>query len=210
MEAILHALVAIGKKGTFRDLAEIESLRTHRAVLRLAGEHSSVLVDYARDLTLDDRVAFIKAIAMLEESVGGLGSVSSVARLLPLVPDPKRMLFGWVLRNHSRYYYGHGARSIDEYDRQIKRIAERRAERAVLETQRQLSAKQRIAENATKKLFNAVRRGDVNAVRALLAKGADITTLGPDGATPLELASKIGEPHMIDMLTQEATKNRAS
>lgn len=208
MEAILQALLRIGREEAFGDLAEITSLRTHDSVLRLADEHRSAVVAFARELPPEDRIAFIKAIAMLEDSVGGLGSVSNLELLLPLAPDPERTLFDWVLRNYRSYYYGHGARSIEEYDRNLERKAEHRAERAALETQRQTSAKRRIAEESTKKLFNAVRRGDVNAVRALLAKGADLRASGPDGATPLELATVKGETRMIELLTGEATKAR--
>ncbi len=37
-------------------------------------------------------------------------------------------------------------------------------------------------------MFGAVRRGDLDAVRALVEQGADLTATDDEGRTPLELA----------------------
>lgn len=44
------------------------------------------------------------------------------------------------------------------------------------------------AEDATRKLPNAVRRGDLWAVKTLIARGADHNVRGSDGVSMLELA----------------------
>jgi ankyrin repeat protein len=51
-------------------------------------------------------------------------------------------------------------------------------------------------------LFNAVRRKDVKAVAALLAKGADPSVCGPDGRTVMNLAVELGNVGIIEMLRE--------
>lgn len=62
------------------------------------------------------------------------------------------------------------------------------------------TAKVRRSERATLNLYNAVRRGDVKAVRALILNGADPKTRAPDGAELIELAKLIGYENIIEEL----------
>ncbi len=51
-------------------------------------------------------------------------------------------------------------------------------------------------------LVDAVRRGDVDAVRALLDGGADVDSTGPDGATALLWAVHIDQPELVGLLLE--------
>lgn len=189
LEPTFHRLLEIGRIGQYAEIAGIANL----SVLCLVDSGRDEMLDFVKNLPLDDQIAFAKSVAMLEHSVGGRGSVTSLQHLLPVVPDPDRKLLDWVLRNTKSYwYYSHGARSVEELDAIRALIAERRAEGIERDQRRQVSDKARIAAAATKNLPNAVRRGDLKAVRALIAKGADPATSAPDGSSLIAVAASLG------------------
>ena len=128
-----------------------------------------------------------------EHQVGGRGSVTHLKYLLPLVIDPDRSLLDWILRNTTSYwYYAHGTRSVKEFDAASALISKRTAERVQQDQERQLQDQRRIAGSATANLYNAVRRDDIKAVRALLRKGADAVALTPDGESLLSFSDSRG------------------
>ncbi len=49
-------------------------------------------------------------------------------------------------------------------------------------------------------LVDAVRRGDADAVRALLGSGADVNSMTPDGATALQWAVHTDQPELVELL----------
>jgi hypothetical protein len=106
-----------------------------------------------------------------------------------MLGDAEDEVLDWILRNTASYdYYAHGARSLGEYRDICSHRARRRAEAMRVEMERQAQHKTRIAARATLLLYNAVRRGDAKAVRALLAKGADPNAKAPDGTSLEALA----------------------
>ena len=50
------------------------------------------------------------------------------------------------------------------------------------------------------RLIDAVRRGDRNAVRALLRNRVDVNVAQPDGSTALLLAADRNDPELVDLL----------
>ena len=186
LDLVLEKLLQAGRTEALADIASLRELCPSMAVVQLLDRCRDKLVAYAKRLSESDRIAFIKAIAVLEHQVGGRGSVTHLERLLPLVSDPERILLDWILRNTTSYwYYAHAARSVEEYDSLKAQIASRTAERIQRDQERQARDRARIALQgpleATRKLYNAVRRGDLKAVRALLLKGADASSLTPEG-----------------------------
>lgn len=193
LEPIFRRLLEIGRTGQYAEIAGIAKVEGHSSALRLVGSDREEVLAFVKSLSLDDQTAFVKSVAMLEHSVGGCGSVTSLQHLLPVVPDPDRKLLDWVLRNTKSYwYYSHGARSVEELDAIRALIAERRAEGIERDQKRQVHDKARIAAAATKDLPNAVRRGDLKAVRALIAKEADPATSAPDGSSLIAVAASLG------------------
>ena len=186
LDLVLEKLLQAGRTEALADIASLRELCPSMAVVQLLDRCRDKLVPYAKRLSESDRIAFIKAIAVLEHQVGGRGSVTHLERLLPLVSDPERILLDWILRNTTSYwYYAHAARSVEEYDSLKAQIASRTAERIQRDQERQARDRARIALEgpleATRKQYNAVRRGDLKAVRALLLKGADALSLTPEG-----------------------------
>jgi hypothetical protein len=193
VEKLLRELVAIGRSGEFSKIPLVAELQDHSSVLRLADVHHDHLIAFAMSQPLADQIALVKSIAVVENQVGGFGSVTRLEYLLPLIPDPERKLLDWILRNTTSYsYYSFGARSIAEYDAACRRKAERAAEGIRRDEARQAQDKKRISEAATRNLYNAVRRGDLKAVRALVQQVADVNALAPDGTSLLNLARSKG------------------
>lgn len=193
LDQSLRRFVEIGRVGDFAVLADLQQFQDHRSVCSLADEHLDEVVGFARTLSDDDQIAFVKTIAMLEDGVGSLGSVTNLTRLLPLVSDPNRILLDWILRNTNSYwYYVHSARSVEQLDMENARRATRTAKRVAKDMERQAQDKTRIAETATRNLYNAVRRGDIKSVQALIEKGADVTVSAPDGSSMVSIAEAKG------------------
>ena len=206
LDGMLRDFVAIGRNESFQNLSHYPELQDHGSALRLAGVYRDKVLAFAQALSQSDRVSFIKAIAMVEERVGSFGSVTDLPRLLSLVDDPQRSLFDWVLRNSTRYYYSKGARSVSGYDLACRLDAEHRAQSIRQETERQLQDKKRVAEQATGNLYNAVRRGDLKAVRALIGKGADVTVSTPDVTSLIVLATANGHTVIAQELENAALR----
>jgi len=186
---LFEGLLSIGRSGRFEDVQSLPGAGIHAKVLRLADAHFQTIIGYVAKLNNSDRRCFIMAVAAYENTVGGLGSVTSLFRLLPLVDDPDHVVIDWILSNTQSYwYYSFGATSFDELEVYRQAHASRRAESLHREQERELLAKRRRAERATSNLYNAVRRGDIQAVTALLMNGADPNTRAPDGTTLYEFA----------------------
>lgn len=190
----LYRLVEIGRSGNFAGLTDTPKLKCHEQVCRLADISPDEVVLFAKKLSNDDCIAFIKSIAMLEHSGGrSPGSLTNLKRLLPLISDPERITLDWILRNTTSYwYYAHSARSVEQLDIENAWRAVLTAENIARDMQRQLKDKKRIAETATRNLFNAIHRGDVKAVRALISKGADVMFPAPDGLSLVAIAAAKG------------------
>jgi hypothetical protein len=60
----------------------------------------------------------------------------------------------------------------------------------------------RRSSDATRRLRNAIRRADVAAVEALLARGADARAVGGDGRTMRQLAEASGDVRILEMITR--------
>ena len=70
-------------------------------------------------------------------------------------------------------------------------VPEHSAEQVAEEHQRQLRYKAK-ADTATRNLYNAVRRGDIKGVAALLERGANAAACAPDGSPLIDLAMAKG------------------
>jgi hypothetical protein len=193
LDLVLDSLQQVGRTEAFADIGQLPDLCPNMAAVQLLDRHRDELLLYAKRLSVNDRIALIKAVAILEHQVGGRGSVTHLKHLLPLAFESERSLLDWILRNTTSYwYYSHGACSVEEYDMLKTLIARRTEERIQRDEQRQQEDRERIAAAATTKLYNAVRRGDTNAVHSLLNKGADAGSLTPDGESLLTFAESKG------------------
>ena len=204
LQEILDRLLDAGRREAFADISCLPELCPHMAIIQLLDKHRNEIVPYAQNLDANDRAALTKSVAVLENQVGGRGSVTHVQRLLPLLSDPDRRILDWILRNTKSYsYYSHDATSIEELDFIKSGIAKRNAEkseRLKIELKEQQENRERKTRTATENLFNAVRRGDIKAVQSLVAKGADVKTLAPNGMTLIEFAVSLSRTAIAEEL----------
>ena len=154
-------------------------------------------------------------------SIAGGHSGGSVSPVIPLFrafaerfPLHEPELCHWITENRKNDYepfgtWDHGnARTLAEYRSHQLWKQEDRSERIEAEIDRQKVLKgarlEREKASATQNLWNAVRRGDVNAVEALLAKGADWKSVVNDKGSLFELAQLSGNQKLIGLLKRHS------
>lgn len=184
-KATLDFCAELLRLGRIADFAGIDSLPgagDHAAVVHFADVGRLSALEYFSMLPTSDRAPFVKAVATYENTVGGIGSVTLLVDLVDVADDPQHDLYDWILRNTRSYgYYSFSARSYEEYLSERQDAAECTAANIRRDQERQARDRIRVAQQSTAKLYNAVRRGDIKAVQALLRRGADPATHTPDG-----------------------------
>ena len=156
-------------------------------------------------ISISDQESFVKAVALYEETVGGLGSVSFLHRIFETIDDPRHDLFDWVVNNTSSYdYYSGGAKSFAELQTIKRGYAARKAEKKKGERERERTAKHLRAERAEHNIIKAIQRGDIKAVEALLLKGVSPNMLTEDGVSLAQLAESIGQIEIAKQLRDQA------
>jgi hypothetical protein len=199
--AIVQALVTYGRDENYSAIASIPGAGVHAQVLRFSDSLRRSGLDQIEALSPSDRVAFVKALAVFEHAVGGLGSVTALERVLPLVADEDHAVLNWILsKTRSYWYYSNGATSYAELQVSRSEHARRREVNEAREAEREREAKARKAEKASANLFNAVRRGDLKAVQALLQKGASPKGCTPDGIPLMKYAEENGRSAVVELL----------
>ena len=147
-------------------------------------------------LPLEDRIALAKALAVYEDSVGGIGSVTAVQHVMRLFGDSVEQgyeTFRWITENtRSLWYYADRATDFIEPAVVASRRAAVQADKEKRNFELAAAARGRRAERATQNLYNAVRRGDIKAVQALLATGASPTASTPTGESLISFARAAG------------------
>jgi hypothetical protein len=159
----------------------------------------------AQSQPADDLEALIHALTVAESSLDGwrAGSVSPAIWTFSVFarrPERAGDLADWVLARTDNHYLpfgssNFGARSRDELARRRREDAEWRE--AIQRAEIERATSKRRAAKATHDLANAVRRGDLKAVDALLSKGADPRVCALDGASMLDLARHSGREAVI-------------
>ena len=117
-------------------------------------------------------------------------------------PDRDAELVAWVRENITNEwarlsFHGREAESYAEYS---ARRADWHEEKKGQEAYRQEAKARRLAEHATSQLYKCVLRGDVAAVKSMLAKGADVDAVVAEHG-PLEaMARANGRIKMVEYL----------
>lgn len=175
----------------------------HRLVL----EHVFALrplLSEVSTLPHEDQVSFIKSLALYEQTVGGIGSPTLLFHALPIVSDPNHEIFDWVLTNTTSYnHYARGAKSfaeLEHFESLSRALSARTLER---ERQRVVDAATRRADKASSNLFNAIRRGDIKAVSALLNQGASPQATDASGLTAAAYADQLGRADIAELLLNQ-------
>lgn len=203
-------LLRLGRAQDFAAISRLPGAGIHAHVARLADLGRNAVSDFFHSLLLEDRPPFLMALAVYEDSVNGLGSVTLLRDLLPEVDDPDHALFDWILRNtRSYWYFSHSAHSYADYVRESNYRAEKAAANVHRDLIRQGQDRARISHLSTLKLYNAVCRGDLGAVKALLKRGADPHKTAPDGEPLIALALRVNRPDIVAALQDGAQAENA-
>lgn len=177
--------------------------------------------EVARGLSVTELELLIRGLILYNCARPGSsgGSVSPVIALYHEYggrrPAGERKLVEWIFAHRRSDYepfgtmFDEGARTMDEfYARSFARHARGQQRRAAQNLRDEEARALRIsleASEATRRLANAVRRGDEKAVVALLAKGADPTAaLGGDSLVQHALAN--GRERMAALLRERGIK----
>lgn len=201
--AIIESLVTAGRAEDYAAVAAIPGAGVHAQVLRFSDSLRRDGLAQVKALLVLDRAAFVKALAVYENTVGGLGSVTALERVLPLIQDEDHVILNWILSTTQSYwYYSNGARSFAELQTIKAAHAERRAQNEKREAERARLAKARKVDQASTNLFNAIRRGDTKAVEALLRQGAAPQGVTPDGIPLVRYAEENNRTAIAELLRQ--------
>ena len=207
---ILLQLLDCGVRADFEAIRGLPGSGVHREVCRLASSDLCLKHEFFVHLMPDQQIALLKAVAFFEHTVGGVGSVTLLERLVPLKGlspnDPCRKAYAWILTNTDSYrYYSGDTKSLNGYESWPSwkfRIAQENERRDAM---RQAEDRKRIAIKATGNLYNAVRRGDLKAVVALVGRGADRKCLCPDGSSIVEFARHNGRLDITAFLEEDVS-----
>lgn len=198
--AFLNLLISAGHKEDAAELRKLRGWAKPPVVRKFSASVRKSLTQIA-PLSRDDRVALIKGLAMYEDSIGGIGSVTHLQRLIADLEEPVSDAFDWIVTNTSSYdYFSKGTKSWDHYMRALEGKKKRQEEHLEEERLREEAAKARNAVKATGNLLNAVRRGDIKAVTALIEKGASTDQKLESGESIHEYAIKHGYSEIASLL----------
>lgn len=205
---VLQQLVELGRSG--RDQVPPALANENKAWSLLLGVGREFWQGLGTDLPQSDLEAVIRGLVHYSRTGRPTGgSVSPViwlfARYAARFPESEPSLTRWVVANRVNPYEPFGsvienqATSIGEYVlRRLSRGARARSNEAI-EHERKAEAASRRADKATTRLVGAIKRGDVTAVAALLATGADPSKALPDGSL-VELAESHGRSAVAELL----------
>lgn len=165
----------------------------------------------ASELDDQDLVLLMKGLVLYSRASGQSGgSVSPVIALyreyMTRGPSDEPDVTAWIVANRVNNYepfgtimHG-GARTQAEFHAHGAHRARERARGFAADAERQREAARRKGDEATDLLPNAVRRGDLKAVQALVLRGADWRRPLPDGRSLIEFAQEDGRVAVAEYL----------
>ena len=169
------------------------------------------LVEQLSEALPPDQLMSAIQLYLLNEEQWRTGSTTQSCRLQRVFatahPDRDAELVAWVRKNITNYwahlsFRGREAETYAEYAARRRRWAEevRAQELKAQEAGGQGAKARRLAEHATSQLYKCVLRGDVAAVKSMLAKGADVDAVEAEHG-PLEaIARANGRGKMVEYL----------
>lgn len=159
----------------------------------------------------------IKGLVLYSQASGWSGgSVSPVIHLyrgfVERFPEAELALNRWIVENRRNPYEPFGSLWFDDASsvREREQLwAQLRRKRELEQARREEVRRERVAADATAKLPNAVRRGDLAAISALIAKGADWHARDASGSSLLEIAEAAGRRHVVEYFRNLASQGTA-
>ena len=160
----------------------------------------------------DEMVNIVKATILLEEKDRGtfnFGSVHPAILIIKLFrethPEECDELDTWVIENSTNSYLPWGTmRGLRKSfaDLQETRAMQRANAAAEEERQEQQHAAkmERDKAKAQQNIYNAIRRKDVGAIEAMIAKGVDLDKPNDEGKSPRAYAEELGDEKVLGVL----------
>lgn len=176
--------------------------------------HHAVWRELAAGLSEPELVACIRAITVVEKMPGWqAGSVSPVIWLYKLLTQRAASktcdaVADWVLLNTDNEFLpfgtsNYGAKSLSDLTARLTNARRKKELQQSLRSAERSLVADRKQEQATRRLFGALRRGDSLAIAALLGRGARIDLPNEDGITAMEYARSLG----IDSVLRPSSDN---
>jgi hypothetical protein len=167
----------------------------------------------------DEMVNIVKASTLLEmadNNTFGFGSVHPAILIIWLIrqdfPEECDALDEWVINNSKNEYlpWGFQRGRLKSWS-EVKQRDEERARKAAIQEKTDALArieKRRVKEakagveviKAQRNIFNAIRRKDLKAIEAMIAKGADLDKPNDEGKTPRAYAMELGDEKVLAVL----------
>lgn len=207
----LRRLVAIGQSEDFAAMQQLFTDFPEPRVGHLMRQTYQFWYSIVDAISETEAVALAKALAVAERDFPwfGGGSVSGVIWVFRRLQDKTHRqmddLADWILAHTNNGWapFGgcnYGARSLAELRELKLQDAAKGSARHQAESDRQAAARTRKSEEATTRLFGAVRRSDAKAICALLARGARTDQTDSSGHSALTLAESLGNQTAVDLL----------
>ncbi len=212
----LRRLIAIGESQDFPALQQLFAEFPAESMGHFMRQSPEFWHSIADSISNTELEALIRALTVAERdfpAFGG-GSVSGVIwtfhRLQQRTKTELDALADWILAHTGNGWapFGRsnlGARSLAELEALRHRVAARRVANQVEEKERHSLAAKRKAEKATHDMFAAIRRKDMEAIQALLIRGARLDVQNTQGVTALAYAQALGHAKVLELL-QNNTK----
>lgn len=209
-EAVVQ-LIGLGRIAEDRIPPAFSNPETAWSILHRGGVPWS---DLAAQLSGDQLGLLIRGLIHYSRAAGPSalgGSVSPVIRLFSVFaerfPEQEPSLTRWIVENRVNPYEPFGTMKCNDASTLAAHLSQSAARRAGaldnerLESARQREAASRRAEIATSRLAGAVKRGDRDAVVALLAEGAN-PAKALDGASLVQWALANGRDAVAQLLRE--------
>jgi hypothetical protein len=199
IKGVIVEFIQLGEKISHGHINDeyLECYKEHDFINRMRVDH------FVRDISENELRYLIYAITICEAKFGWLGS--SAAPVIFLFKhyannykDKADELSEWIVKNRGNNYIPYGtlndcfAANLTKFQMLSAARLEQSRINSEIEEKRQSVAmankREREQIKATENLFNAVRRNDVKAVAALLAKGGDPAKSIKNGVSAYQLA----------------------
>ena len=211
---ILDDLEEQGRSGAERVPASLAGETLARRTLRCGRDNWRRVANERSSERIAD---LIRGLILYRRASGHLsgGSTSPVIVLYDVLvgrrPSLEPELTKWIVEHSDNPWEPFGTlegerrpTSYSEYVEGCNALARFTSKNIAAEEKRQEEARKRRVirerEESTQRLANAVRRGDLLAVQALLAKGADVRRALPEGESLVTLAESNGRASVAEFL----------
>ena len=158
----------------------------------------------------DEMVNIVKGTTLLEMSKGfRLGSVHPAILIIKLLredhPEECDELDTWVLENSSNDWlpWGRTRGGMKSWQEVDDKYWEGRANAAAEEERQEVEHAAKLERDKAKaqhNIYNAIRRKDVGAIEAMIAKGVDLDKPNDEGKSPRAYAEELGDEKVLGAL----------